>query len=474
MKVFNVAFHRLRSLPPILLHSRVSVQSISSLQRTFCQKQFNYTTSTMSKPEIKNMEEEARWAIQQAKTTGLIGEEDTSVLFHSFDSHHKYLSHLKAAFSAHPNAIHAVAIKTNPHPAILKKVAEWGFGLEAASMEEVQLAINAGCPPSRIVFDSPVKTKLEIKTCNEQMKGLILNVNSMEELRRIPSDHNFTLGLRINPLVDTGAPDMFHVSSNESKFGVPLTEKVSIMDAIRDNPITQLHVHSGTAMNNLDSAVEAIKSIVDVAVEANIMLKEAGITDRKIGSIDIGGGLRPEILDDIDLVNDKSRMEKYAIALQNACPQLFTDFDLVTEFGQWSYFHSGYAYSTIEYAIQRKTNRVVYVHLGADFLMRDAYSKPRGLEFIPVSSSDGEDMEGREKVRTDIAGPLCFAGDYLEKSLLLPKLEEGDEMILLNTGSNAFGLWSRHCSRTIPMVVGVKEGREELVVMSPRNNPFMG
>ena len=32
-----------------------------------------------------------------------------------------------------------------------------------------------------------------------------------------------------------------------------------------------------------------------------------------------------------------------------------------------------------------------------------------------MSSSDGEDMEGREKVRTDITGLLCFAGDYLEK-----------------------------------------------------------
>ncbi len=81
--------------------------------------------------------------------------------------------------------------------------------------------------------------------------------------------------------------------------------------------------------------------------------------------------------------------------------------------------------------------------------------------------------EIRPLVRTDIAGPLCFAGDYIQKSVMTPRLEEDDGLLMLNVGSNAFGLWSRHCSRTIPMLIGVDEEEQTLVCMSQRFNPFL-
>jgi len=38
-----------------------------------------------------------------------------------------------------------------------------------------------------------------------------------------------------------------------------------------------------------------------------------------------------------------------------------------------------------------------------------------------------------------LAGPLCFAGDYVQQQIQFPTLEEGDEVLLLNTGLNAYG-----------------------------------
>ena len=46
-----------------------------------------------------------------------------------------------------------------------------------------------------------------------------------------------------------------------------------------------------------------------------------------------------------------------------------------------------------------------------------------------------------------IVGPLCFAGDVLYESIDLPILEEGDEILIFNTGANTYSMWSRHCSR---------------------------
>jgi diaminopimelate decarboxylase len=417
--------------------------------------------------------EEAIWALQQAKDRDMIGPEDTAVLFHSWTTHRKYLSHLKKAFGTHPNALHAIAVKSNPHPAILKQLVDWGFGLECASMEEVYLARNAGCPGPNIVFDSPVKTKHEIRICHEnpELHGILLNVNSLSELERIPANPNFVVGLRINPLVDTGTSKMFQVSGNESKFGTPIVEKADILGAIEKYPITQLHVHSGTAMKDLQVAVGAISSVVDVAVEANAMLSAKGL-DRRIVGVDIGGGIRPEILGDEDseFGAEFSRMEYYARELQKQAPALFEPgMKLVTEFGQWSFFYSGYAYSKVEYALQREQTRVAYIHLGADMFLRDVYTgKGRGIEFVPLGEA-----ATRPETLTDIAGPLCFAGDYLKQQVPMPRFEEDDEVLLLNTGSNAFSLWSRHCSRTVPQVIGVDRNSETLAVMSPRRNPHL-
>ena len=47
----------------------------------------------------------------------------------------------------------------------------------------VEMAIKAGATPNKIVFDSPVKRRSEIEKCNNELHGIILNVNSLEEVR---------------------------------------------------------------------------------------------------------------------------------------------------------------------------------------------------------------------------------------------------------------------------------------------------
>ena len=93
--------------------------------------------------------EEARWAWKEAFSMGLINDNDTSILFQSWGRLERYTKHLIKAFS-HPHSLHAVAIKTQPHPKILEKIVKWGFGLEAASIEEVKKALKAGISPEKI------------------------------------------------------------------------------------------------------------------------------------------------------------------------------------------------------------------------------------------------------------------------------------------------------------------------------------
>lgn len=413
----------------------------------------------VSSTESNSRIQEAIWALSKAKQEGILDNQDSSALFVSWNTLDSYLAHLSQAFNG-SNIRHSIAVKTQPHSAVLAHMAKQGFGLEAASLEEVMLAEQANAP--FIVFDSPVKRPSEIDYCQQLDRPLLLNVNCLEELERLPEKPRFEVGIRINPQVDIDAPELYQVSQNESKFGVPITQREAILDAIEQYPVTALHVHSGSSMKNMDAPVAAIMQLLALAKEANERLAQSG-SSRRITSMDIGGGLSPEQLSD-----EPSVMQQYAQLIQSSVADDWGDFQWVTEFGQWVHFYTGYAASDVEYALQRDETRIAFLHLGADFLMRDAYTAPRGLQFCLLDSAGNPKASAPQK--HDLAGPLCFAGDYIGRAVTLPKAESGDQLLIMNTGSNAFGLWSRHCSRSIPKVLGVSRQADEIMVLSERDN----
>ena len=70
----------------------------------------------------------------------LLDELDTSVIGIDLDALDAQLAALRSAF---PDTVrHAIAIKTMPHPKLLGYLSKAGFGLEAASIEEVLSLIH--------------------------------------------------------------------------------------------------------------------------------------------------------------------------------------------------------------------------------------------------------------------------------------------------------------------------------------------
>jgi diaminopimelate decarboxylase len=338
---------------------------------------------------------------------------------------------------------HAVAIKTNPNKQVLATILAQGFDLEAASIEEVELALSAGAEPQQVVFDSPVKTRAEIQQC-ANYAGMQVNANMLSELQRYPVNLSCKLGLRINPGINTGAPEMFAVSTDESKFGVPLAMEPEILAASLKHPITALHMHSGSQMRDLAVQLQAIRKLFELAETINAH-RASHDNSWRIDSINIGGGLPAE------QQPEQPSMRSYAAQIT----ELFSEYpayELRTEFGQWTHQAAGYALTTVEYVGEGPVPNI-FVHLGADLFTRHVYA-PAAPLLIKVLNPDGVEKTGQCK-HYNVAGPLCFAGDYLARNIELPTINEGDWLLIDNVGANTDGLWSRHCSRTIPKVQGI-------------------
>lgn len=401
---------------------------------------------------------------QQSQHLKLIDEDDTAVLFYSLDMLQNRLQHLQSVFPE--NTRHAVAIKTNSAKFVLQEITTLGFGLEAASLEELQLALQCGLSPEKAVFDSPAKTRKEIKWCEDHCPFMIVNANSIEELERYRPESGIRLGLRINPEVQVDAPQIYNVSGLRSKFGVSVSEREAIIEAALKAPFfTGLHVHAGSEVGDFTANVAAIDRVVQLADTINEFRKRAGLQCR-IEFIDIGGGIGAYIEDH----QQNLGLRPFATALQEKCPHLFSKYEVITEFGRFVHNDNAFVVTDVEYLLPGQVNHpeTAIVHVGADMFLRQAYSPVKKDYPVWVLDKKGTLNSALPSAEYDIAGPLCFSGDYLFRNKKLPALSGGDKMVISEVGANTTALWSRHCSRKIPKTIAYSLTRNIFKIVNPR------
>ena len=379
--------------------------------------------------------DEVSGVLSRAVDSGAWTPDSKSAVFHDLDRMEARIADLQQSFP--PSTLHAIAIKANPLVELLKLVVATGAGLEAASWEEVQLALAAGCPAERIVFDGPAKTEDELT--QSRALGLWLNVDHPDELRRLDAlgaPAGAHIGLRVNPQVGDGAIGFTSTVGKGSKFGVPLSEAPALVEQFPF--ISGLHVHTGSQGCGIDLLQSAGLATAEMAAQLDLAW------------LDVGGGVP------VRYTETDPEPPTYA-AWANALSSMpgWPDRQLVTEIGRSLQAGCGWALSRIEAVKQTDGMPTLIVHLGADFLMRRVYRASEwDHEFVLL------DPQGRPKSgptsETRIAGPLCFAGDLLARHRPLPKAERGDLLWIRDCGAYTLSMWSRHCSRGLPPTWGYR------------------
>lgn len=379
--------------------------------------------------------------LQSLLNAGWCADQDAIILF-DFDRLDGLLHEVRAAFPAH--AQHAVAIKTNPLLKVLEHISKAGFGLEAASWQELLMA-KAADPEAIVFWDSPAKTVNEIKQSSSISK-LTINIDSWEELERHAANPCAAhYNLRINPETGENSTPLMNVASSDSKFGVSIREEERVLQAFTRYPfLTGFHVHSSSQSWDQNKLVEGIARVFALSRKLN----------RSISTFNIGGGLP------FDFVKQESLSVKdYADALRRRIPELFSeDITLQSEFGRYYHAPCGITFSRVEYV----KGQNLILHVGADLFMRECYQPGVWPHHITTHTADGRIKQG-ESASFNLCGPLCFGGDVIARKISLPKVEAGDWVAIHDTGANSFALWSRHCSRPMPRIVGWRNEQLELI-----------
>lgn len=387
-------------------------------------------------------------ALKAAWGKGTVSKSDPIVFFHDLDLMDSRINEVIEVFP--DNTLHAIAVKANPVVSVLRRCVELGAGLEAASWGEVELSLAAGCQPQNVVFDSPVKTEQELRKALQL--GLTINADNAQELARIdglPKHPDCRLGLRVNPVVGAGSIEATSVAARGSKFGLPIfpdpgpvAELFSKYDWLKG-----IHVHVGSQGCGLELLSKGVARTWEFAQSVGVDC-----------FFDIGGGVPTAYTDEAPSYSPAQYWTRLqAEAFSQGCPV-----PLITEFGRAVQAGCGWAAARVEYVKREDDIRTALIHLGGDGMPRTVYMPQTWVHELLVLDGEGTPKNG-ERELWNVGGPLCFNADFVAKQRELPRIEQGDWVIVRDTGAYTLSLWSRFCSRNVPCLVGYRGDESQVL-----------
>ena len=165
------------------------------------------------------------------------------------------------------------AIKANYDDRLLAIIREYGLGVDCASGNEVQKAIEAGFDPKSIVYAGVGKRDKELRYAIEQ-EIMAINCESIEELLVLDAmaaeaGRTVEVALRVNPDIDPKTNHCIDTGQADSKFGISYEEILDNAERIRSLKhlrIVGVHLHIGSQIRELH-VFENMCQKVNVIVE---------------------------------------------------------------------------------------------------------------------------------------------------------------------------------------------------------------
>lgn len=317
------------------------------------------------------------------------------------------------------------AVKANPHPAILRTVADAGLGFECVSQGELERVCVTlpGVERHRILFTPNFAPRAEYEFALGL--GVQVTVDNAYVLRAWGT--MFT-GRDIFVRLDTGLAHGHHekvrTAGAHSKFGVPAAELPELRAAADacGARVIGLHAHGGSGSFEPDHWAGAARALADAAPS----FPAARV-------LNLGGGLGvPETPSQPAL--DLAALDAGLAACRAAYPR----FGLWLEPGRFVVAEAGVLLARVTQVKGKGERRYVGVATGMNSLLRPALYGSRH-EIVNLTRLDAPSVG-----RCTVVGPICESGDVLGADCALPACEEGDVLLIATAGAYGHAMSSHY------------------------------
>ncbi|WP_428537706.1 type III PLP-dependent enzyme [Rhodopila sp.] len=311
------------------------------------------------------------------------------------------------------------AVKANPAPQVLERLAGLSSYFDAASIEEVVFCLDAGAAPEKISFGNTIKKVSAIRRAH-QAGVMMFAFDSREELEKL-ARHAPGSRVYCRILVENEGADW----PLSRKFGTTIENARELMQQAGELGLDPygLSFHVGSQQVTTHAYEAAIGKVAMLFTD----LTEAGVNLRMLN---LGGGFPTRYRDDVP------QIDRFGDAIMTAMTRHFGNNlpEMVIEPGRFIVGDAGLVQAEVVLVSRRDRDdpvRWVYLDIG---------------RFGGLAETEGESIKYRITTAHDgsktgpvaIAGPTCDGADimYERSNYRLPlALRCGDRVELLSAGA---------------------------------------
>lgn len=382
-------------------------------------------------------------------TLALLAEYGSPLYVYEGDRLRQTIAHITAAVPYARSQFRFASV-TNGNLALLNIFKQSGWGLHANTPGDIYLGLQAGFAPAQIVY-SGSNLSLEEMTQLFRWGVSVLNLDSLSQLQLccdvyrtlIETDKPpaILLGLRLNEPALTG----------NSRIGVrpeDFPQAVAIAQSAQLK-ISGLHFYRGTGTNATEAFTQVIDRVLAIAHQ---------LTDWKY--LDFGGGFGHPYRTEGAAFDWPAFGKAISVRLE----KMSANIELVIEPGRAAIAGCATLLTTVVSTKWQGDKQIVGVDTTvANLSVPSVHGGYRRVELLTDAFQENSVADRGKCYTTDVCGNTTYSRDYLAKGCLIPELQPGDVLKVLDVGAYGYAMSSHFLHRPRPAEVLIENGRHRLI-----------
>ena len=350
---------------------------------------------------------------------------------------------LKTAFENVKGFKEYYAVKALPNPHVLSVIRDLGFGFDCSSIAELVLSRQVGACGDDIMFTSNNTSQEDFYAALAD-GGCILNLDDISFLEKLPHVPE-RICFRYNPGAERSGNAIIG-NPIEAKYGISHDQFIEAYRRAKDMGVKRFGLHTMLVSNerNYHYMVDTVKMLLELIRKAG---EAIGI---EFDFINIGGGLGIPYHPDDEPLNINALGHEVGNLLNLFADKYGYKPDLHMESGRYITGPNGVL---VTQAINHKDTYRHYIGVDASMsgLMRPGmYGAYHHIDVYGKESS-------KQQTVVDVVGALCENNDKFAIQRPLPLIEDGDLLVIQDTGAHGHSMGFNYNGRLRPQELFLRE-----------------
>jgi diaminopimelate decarboxylase len=346
------------------------------------------------------------------------------------------------------NFIVNYSAKANSNLAFLEIVNEEGLYVDAMSPGEIYVELKAGFKPEQIFFISNNISKEEMQFAIDH--NITMSVDSLSQLEQYGQlNPGGRIAARFNSGVGAGHSEKVITGGKKTKFAINPEYIPEFKEILKkyDLKLVGINNHIGSLFMEADKYIEGVKAILEIVKQFD-----------DLEFVDFGGGIGIpyEKLNDQPRFDLESLSKQLSEVIDNFVKEYGKEITFKIEPGRYISAECCVLLGTVHAVKQNNIHKFAGTDIGFNVLQRPVmYDSHHDIEVY----NDSDETE-----EITVVGNICESGDILAKDRVIPKVNVGDTIGLMDAGAYGYCMASNYNNRLRPAEVLIRENGEVVLI----------